>query len=558
MLPSSNSGAWSTVQWLTAHQLPALPVAPVQDPYQYPRMVAAKPERGIFSHVDCQWQDGRLCPKPLFTGKNPSYLDSQGIPHLVYHHRYQKTLPSERDLRQWFANPLNGVGSLGGHQRIAWIDFDAKCFESSQVCDRAVPQWLDQHPLLQQTFTERTHSGGWRFAVKLQTPPTFTNFALEPGGAHVGEVLGTGRFTVLAPTIGPSSNAYVSIRRAEPVEVESLEAIGLFSSSARQAEQRPASYQPKPILRPLQTSSGQGAIHLADLVTTKVKGILNGQDPYQDESMSLVVAARELYGSENWAFANGIPLKGDRAEALIHRVGDAFGYDEDKLRRCLASVNPETCQPASLYRGDETALWKRVRRLDQKVFEARCPQGIQKEISEQIQAYGRWRSAGPLGPSPSSTPNPLVETSTLVQLRDWYRIAKAMEVPESALDAIKTMGQRVAAGKPLPHKHRALMQQQVQSYWQQVSTAIQQAGQILETVGRKDATGAYFEGHIYRLESPFDGSLEISAQRRGTLLLVEASTVRTCRLAKADFEQFDRFSQRLSQQSFPAHQLELV
>jgi hypothetical protein len=117
MLPSSNSGVWATVQWLMAHQLPALPVAPFQDPYQYPRMVAAKPERGIFSHVDCQWQDGKLCPKPLFTGKNPSYLDGQGIPHLVYHHRYQKTLPSERDLRQWFANPNNGVGSLGGHQR---------------------------------------------------------------------------------------------------------------------------------------------------------------------------------------------------------------------------------------------------------------------------------------------------------------------------------------------------------------------------------------------------------------------------------------------------------
>ncbi|WP_346293394.1 hypothetical protein [Sphaerothrix gracilis] len=59
-----------------------------------------------------------------------------------------------------------------------------------------------------------------------------------------------------------------------------------------------------------------------------------------------------------------------------------------------------------------------------------------------------------------------------------------METPDSALDDIKTVGQRVAAGKSLPHKHRELMQQQVQSYWQQVSTAIQQAGLILETVGR--------------------------------------------------------------------------
>jgi hypothetical protein len=550
MPPSQNPGVWATVQWLTIHQLAALPIAPAQDPYRYPRMVAAKPERGIFSHVDCQWQDGKLCPKPLFTGKNPSYLDSQGIPHLIYHHRYQKTLPSERDLRQWFANPNNGVGSLGGHQQIAWIDFDAKCFESPQACDRAVAHWLDQHPPLQKTFTERTHSGGWRFAVKLQTPPTFTNFALEPGGAHVGEVLGTGRFTVLAPTVGPSGNAYASIRRTEPIEVESLAAIGLFSYSARQVEQRPTNYQPKPILVPLQTSSGQGAIHLADLVTTKVQGILSGQDPYQDESMSLVVAARELYGNENWAFAHGIPLIGDRAEALIHRVGDAFGYDEDKLQRCLASVNPETCQPASVYRGDETTLWKRVRKLDRTVFEARCPQSIQREIAEQIAVYGQ-------GASGNSAPANN-QDSTLNQLRDWYRVARAMEAPVSTLDSIKALGQQVTEGKPLLRKHQDLMQQQVQSYWQQVDTVIQQAGQILTSVGQNSATGSMFAGRTYHIESPSEGSLQISAQQRGTLLLVQNDSVQTCRLHKTDFEQFDRFTQRLSERQPQQRHLELV
>ncbi len=437
---------WAAVQWLAARHLPALPVAPAQDPYAYPRIVAAKPRRGVHAHIDCHWQDGKLCPKPLFTGKNPSYLDAKGIPHLIYHQQYQNRLPAEAELHQWFANPQNGVGSLGGHQGIAWIDFDAKCFESTQACDRAVTQWLDQYPALQQTFTERTHSGGWRFAIKLQSPPTFTNFALEPGGTHVGEVLGTGRFTVLAPTIGPSGNAYTSIQRTEPVGIESLTEIGLFSSSSRQAEQRPAHYRPQPRLPPLQSSSGQGAIGLADLVTAKVQEILNGKNLYQDESMSLVVAARELYGSENWAFEQGIPLIGDRAEALIHRVGDAFGYDEDKLQRCLASVNPETCQPASVYRGNETALWKRVRRLDRAVFEARCPQGIQRDISEQIAAYGQGAFAN------SAPAND--QDSTLNQLRDWYRVARAMEAPASTLDSIKALGQRVTEGKPLLRKHQ--------------------------------------------------------------------------------------------------------
>ncbi|WP_225887054.1 bifunctional DNA primase/polymerase [Nodosilinea nodulosa] len=546
-----NAGVWATVQWLAARHLPALPVAPAQDPYRYPRIVAAKPQRGIYDHVECHWQDGQLRPNPLFTGKNPSYLDGHGIPHLVFHHHFQNRLPTQQELRQWFVHPQTGVGSLGGHQGLAWIDFDTKGFESPDACDQAIVQWLDQHPRLKDTFTERTHSGGWRFAVKLQTSPGFTNFALTPGGEHVGEVLGAGRFTVLAPTIGPSGNPYLSFQRVEPVEIENLSEIGLFSSSSRQVEQRPIDYQPRLPLPPLRTVTGQGAIHLADLVTARVRDLLDGQDLYQDESMSLVAAARELYGSENWAFANGVPLVGDRAEALIHRVGDAFGYDDDKLRRCLALVNPDTCQPASVYRGNEAALWKRVRRLDRGVFEARCPTSTQVEIAKQIEAYRRLSA-------PSSNPSDL-QNSTLIQLRDWYRIARAMDAPESTLESIKTIGQRVAEGKPMPRKYRELMQQQVQSYWQQVDTVIQQAGGILENVGQhSSATGTAFEGRTYRIESPFDGSLQISAQHRGTLLLVEADSIQTCRLGKPDFDQFARFVQRLSPQSCWDRPLELV
>ncbi|WP_228052741.1 bifunctional DNA primase/polymerase [Nodosilinea sp. LEGE 07298] len=545
-----NAGVWATVQWLAARKLPALPVAPAQDPYRYPRIVAAKPQRGIYEHVECYWQDGQLRPNPLFTGKNPSYLDGRGIPHLVYHHHYQNRLPTQQELRQWFAHPQTGVGSLGGHQGLAWIDFDTKGFESSKACDQAIAQWLNQHPRLKDTFAERTHSGGWRFAVKLQTSPGFTNFALEPGGEHVGEVLGTGRFTVLAPTIGPSGNPYLSVQRAEPVEIGDLFEIGLFSSSSRQAEQRPAHYQPKPPLPPLQTNSGQGAIHLADLVTTKVRDILTGQDLYQDESMSLVAAARELYGSENWAFANRVPLVGDLAEALIHRVGDAFGYDDDKLRRCLALVNPETCHPASVYRGDETALWKRVRRLDRGVFESCCPTSTQTEITRKIEAYGRL-------PTPSSNPSNL-QKPTLIQLREWYRIARVMEAPESTLEAIQTIGQRVAEGKPMPRKDREFMQQQLQSYWQQVNTVIHQAGQILEKVGQNSPAGTTFEGRTYRIEKIDEGILQVSAQQRGIILAVGESCIQCCHLKRVDFEQFTCFSQHLSLSVSRVPQLELV
>jgi hypothetical protein len=76
-------------------------------------------------------------PIPAFTGKNPSYLDRSGKPHLVNHRQYQSQLPSDRELREWFANPLNGVGTLGGWNNTIWLDLDLKQFASKEECDRA-------------------------------------------------------------------------------------------------------------------------------------------------------------------------------------------------------------------------------------------------------------------------------------------------------------------------------------------------------------------------------------------------------------------------------------
>jgi hypothetical protein len=150
------------------------------------------------------------------------------------------------------------------------------------------------------------------------------------------------------------------------------------------------------------------------------------------------------------------------------------------------------------------------------------------------------------------------ENPTLTQLRDWYRIARLMEAPESTLDAIKTVGQRVAAGKPLPHKHRELMQQQVQDYWQRVNTVIQQVEQILERIGQVDATGDWFQGQTYRLENSLSGVLNISTQQRGPILTVAAGDIQYCHLKKADFERFACFSQQVSQAAVKIPQLEMV
>ena len=207
------------INWLVGKNYPALPVAPAQSAEKYP----AKAKDGSIK------LDKAGNPVPAFTGKNPSYLDQNGIPQLINHREYQKRLPNKNELAVWFKHQSNGVGTLGGWNNTAWLDFDVKQFSSQQECDAAVSVLLER-PELQQTFVERSHSGGWRIGVKVKQKPNFTNFSLTPGGPHVGEALYAGRFTVLAPTIGPSGNPYQSVQRTMPVEVESLESIGIYST----------------------------------------------------------------------------------------------------------------------------------------------------------------------------------------------------------------------------------------------------------------------------------------------------------------------------------------
>ena len=147
----------ATFDWLLVQGLPPLPVAPAQDPMRYP----ARNRDGSLKRD----RDGALVP--AFTGKNPSFLDQRGIPHLIRHTQYQNRLPTQAELQTWFANPDNGIGTLGGWHNIVWVDVDMKQFESQQACDQRISDWLSQYPLLQQTFTERTHSGGWRLAVRV-------------------------------------------------------------------------------------------------------------------------------------------------------------------------------------------------------------------------------------------------------------------------------------------------------------------------------------------------------------------------------------------------------
>ena len=253
----------NAIAWLKLQGLPILPVAPIQDASKFP----------LIQHGEIVYNGS--WPKPAFTGKNPSYLNIHGFPHLLPHRKYQYQLPEQHEIDRWFSNPNNGVMTMGGWGNIYWIDIDVKCYSSQQSCDRSVQSWLQRFPRLRNTFTEKTQSGGWRFAVQCKLAPEFTNFRFDSSPDHRGEILGKGRLTVLAPTIGPSGNPYVSIRQCKPIAVNSLADVGI-----------------KPIQKPrvarVILHSGiphvEGIPRLEQLVSAQVQRILNGENPYGDRS----------------------------------------------------------------------------------------------------------------------------------------------------------------------------------------------------------------------------------------------------------------------------------
>ena len=126
----------NTIAWLKLHGLPILPVAPIQDSEKFPLI-----RNGKIIY------EGNL-PKPAFTGKNPSYLDLHGFPHLLPHRQYQHQLPEQCEIDRWFSHPNNGIMTMGGWGNIYWIDIDVKRYSSQQSCNRSVQSWLRRFPQL--------------------------------------------------------------------------------------------------------------------------------------------------------------------------------------------------------------------------------------------------------------------------------------------------------------------------------------------------------------------------------------------------------------------------
>jgi hypothetical protein len=312
-------------------------------------------------------------PIPIFTGKNPSYLDESGKPHLINHQAYQTRLPSKKELKRWFAHLSNGIGTLGS-DRVYWIDLDVKQFASQEECAIAFNLLLERQPKLKETLLEKTHSGGYRIGVKVTQRVEFTNFCLEPGSVHVGECLGAGRFTVLAPTVGVSGKAYESINCPERlVEIEQIDFIYTVKSKSEKIFQ---TTEVPPLLKT--TYSIKGTIALEELGHSDSQKVLAGVDIKSDRSESLTTALREWAGWSNWCQANGVPITGS-VEELARDAGERLGIESDRVRRILNSIELDGCQPAAQMRGGNESCWRKVRRIERENHATNYPDSSQKD-----------------------------------------------------------------------------------------------------------------------------------------------------------------------------------
>uniref|UniRef100_A0A0C1QLE4 Bacteriophage/plasmid primase P4 C-terminal domain-containing protein n=1 Tax=Tolypothrix bouteillei VB521301 TaxID=1479485 RepID=A0A0C1QLE4_9CYAN len=369
--------------------LSPLPVAPAQDPQRYPK----KNKQGEIEYQE----DGN--PKPLFTGKNPSYLDQSGIPRLVNHSNYQNRQPSKVELDLWFSNPSTGVGCLGT-DNFCWIDLDSKQFPSQEECDRAFNRLVEGSPQLYDAWLEKTQSGGYRIGVELSKPANFTNFKLSEEGNHVGEALKAGRFTVLAPTVG-AKGSYQNLNRPQEIPViESLESVGIYPVKAKSKSQESSLQKLKGwASQPIKTSQTTIAtdeptatvivtvepgttfeaikeaavsqkvegIFLIDFISQNSREILKGDNKGKDKSAAFTTALNDLYGCANWLSENNIPSYGN-TEELAYLGGRNLGIEVDKIDRIIASIDQVAAQPSTKYAGGDKACWEKVKKLAKPIY----------------------------------------------------------------------------------------------------------------------------------------------------------------------------------------------
>ncbi|MBE9114126.1 hypothetical protein IQ273_32695, partial [Nodosilinea sp. LEGE 07298] len=323
-------------------------------------------------------------------------------------------------------------------------------------------------------------------------------------GQYMGEALGQGRFTVLAPTIGPSGKAYANMQRVPPVWVERLDSIGLYPVSCRREQSPSRQSRPHIQAQPAQP----GVLRLEDLAAAKAQAVLHGDSPLESRSHSLTYALREFYGWENWAAQNRVLISGN-AEDLVRAAGAALGIDAERVKRIMDSIaDPGSCTPAAVFAGGETSAWKRVWKLDRQVYEELCPGGISRSIQDTVRRNHHVLAVG----KPQKKQNAVIQTS----------VAHKSEI---SADQIQTFVRQ--AREILAHAH--------------------QTGELNVTgQGSAGDLKIWVQRQIYRITAEGQ-ELVVEARSRGAILQAQGDITSLENLTVVDLKRFQAETLRLQQ-----------
>ncbi|NEO86177.1 MAG: hypothetical protein F6J87_18260 [Spirulina sp. SIO3F2] len=327
--------------------------------------------------------------KPRFTGKNPSYLTSPRNPKIVNHRQYHETIPADAELARWFQHPDTGFGTKPGFKvgdrYFLAIDLDRKHFESQADCDAALAEIWSRCPTLAETRIEQTRSGGYHLWCWSAKKPGFVNWALDPNGPQLGEILGgkaEPAFMVIAPT-----NGYNLVNDGDLAEITD------WSFLHPTGKPGPATSPPLPAAQPQVV----GLPDITAFFSPTAAAYYNDVATPDDRSEAITTVLNECQGWVNWLAEHNIQYNGDlmAVASFMARKYDA----EDKILRILQTIDSDVTPACTLRGGDESA-WKKVR----KVAPGQAP-----KPNNVVQLHRRVKPSAPTSESQTADSDPPLE-----------------------------------------------------------------------------------------------------------------------------------------------------
>jgi hypothetical protein len=290
--------------------------------------------------------------KPLYSGKSPGFLRSNTGNDADWTFlkwgEYSNKQPSIHQIKVWFNYPGHRLGMICTPTHRV-IDIDLKQFSSQAECDRFYRK-LMENPQLEVARVEQTPGGGYHIFIALPEGNTekYKLFAAEPGGTHLGEVIGASDgYVVTAPSEG-----YRTIQQGGFAPIESLASIGIFSKVKEKVQKEKREKVERKV-----SEHTDGKVCIERLVSNATLDLMMEADG--DRSNCFATVANELYGWENWLTEQEIDFSTEVAD-ILNTVGESYGFDSGRIEYCLQAVKREECEPAIFAQNRDASCWAKL------------------------------------------------------------------------------------------------------------------------------------------------------------------------------------------------------